>query len=313
MSFSADTKKEIISSLDFKQNLKPFVFSIIEASKEIFENSISFICDNEEIYKIFLKIFSRSNLENAENFMKINEEYKIGNKVFYKIEFDKNFINNFFGVDISLSTEENYNSIIKNIEDIKMFCKGAYIGTATSSIKISNSPENKTTSGYHLEFDSKHHEYLINLSNYLASFDISPKIIKRKNYYVLYIKDAEQVSDTLALVGAFSSVVALQNEIVKREFRNKINRQTNCESGNITKLVSASMKQIAAIEKINESIGLSSLDPELEEVAILRLANPEESLTDLLKLSTLKLTKSGLNHRLRKIIAIADNLTWFII
>ena len=311
MSFSAETKKEIISSLDFKQNLKPFVFSIIEASKEVSENQISFICDNEEIYKIFLKVFNRNNITDAENFMKFNEEYKIGNKIFYKIKFDKEFINNFFGVDISVSGEENYNILIKSIDDIKMFCKGAYIGTATSSIKISNSPENKTTSGYHLEFDSKNHDYLINLSSYLASFDISPKIIKRKNYYVLYIKDAEQVSDTLALVGAFSSVVSLQNEIVKREFRNKINRQTNCESGNITKLVSASMKQIAAIEKINESIGISSLDPELEEVAILRLANPEESLSDLLKLSTLKLTKSGLNHRLRKIIAIADNLTWF--
>ncbi len=180
MSFSAETKKEIITSLDFKQNLKPFVFSIIEASKEVRENEISFICDNEEIYKIFLKIFNRNNISGAESCMKLNEEYKIGNKIFYKIKFDRKFINNFFGVDISVSAEENYSALVKNIDDIKMFCKGAYIGTATSSIKISTSPENKTTSGYHLEFDSKHHDYLIYLSNYLASFDISAKIIKRK-------------------------------------------------------------------------------------------------------------------------------------
>ena len=197
------------------------------------------------------------------------------------------------------------------MEDIKSFCKGAFLNCATSSIKISSSPNIKTTSGYHLEFDSKYHEFLLMLSSYLAQFDITAKIIKRKNMFVLYIKDAEQVSDTLALVGANNSVIALQNEIVKREFRNKINRQTNCESGNIAKMVTASMKQLEAIEKIEKTIGLASLSSDLEEVAILRLANPEESLTDLLKLSTLNLTKSGLNHRLRKLISIADNLTWF--
>ena len=73
-------------------------------------------------------------------------------------------------------------------------------------------------------------------------------------------------------------------------------------------MVNASMKQLEAIDKIENTIGLSALPPDLEEVAILRLANPEESLTDLLKLSTLNLTKSGLNHRLRKLISIADNL-----
>ena len=102
--------------------------------------------------------------------------------------------------------------------------------------------------------------------------------------------------------------MTLKNEIVKREFRNKINRQTNCLSGNISKTVEASMKQLRAIEKIEKTIGLSSLSPDLEEVAILRLANPEEPLTMLLKLSHSNLTKSGLNHRLRRIISIADKL-----
>ena len=163
--------------------------------------------------------------------------------------------------------------------------------------------------GYHLEFSSKNYGFLSMLSEYLAEFEINAKLLKRKKTYVLYIKDAEQVSDTLALVGANSSVIELQNEIVKRELRNKINRQTNCESGNITKMVNASIKQLEAIDKIESTIGLSALPPDLEEVAILRIANPEESLTDLLKLSTLNLTKSGLNHRLRKLISIADNLT----
>ena len=146
------------------------------------------------------------------------------------------------------------------------------------------------------------------LSHIISQFDIFAKLIERKNNYVLYIKDAENVSDLLALVGANNSVLILQNEIVKREFRNKINRQTNCLSGNISKTVEASMKQLAAIEKIDKKIGLESLPPDLEEVALMRLANPEEPLGTLLQLSNFPLTKSGLNHRLRKIISIANKL-----
>ena len=310
MSFSQNTKTEILENLDFKQNLKPFVLSLILGSREVDSKSfVSFISDNLNVYNILLKIFKKHTDENVENLILFKEEYKIGAKCYYKIKITSSLLYKFLSLNDGEDLLSCTSSVVSTVDDIKMFCKGAYIGTATSSIKISSSPENKTTSGYHLEFDSKNYDFLLILSDYLAQFNILPKIIKRKNFYVLYIKDAEQVSDTLALVGAYNAVVTLQNEIVKREFRNKINRQTNCESGNISKLVSASMKQINAIEKINSTIGLSSLAPDLEEVAILRLANPEESLTDLLKLSTLNLTKSGLNHRLRKIISIAEHLT----
>ena len=313
MSFSQDTKNEVLANIDFKSNLKPLVLGVLLSSNEVSEeNYFCLIHDSDSIYILLVKIFKKWEENFSEKQILINEEYKIGNKTYFKLKIDKNLIkkhinSNFF----ENSAKQNYSFVVQSAEDKKMFCKGAYLSSATSSIKISTSPESKTTSGYHLEFDSKNYEFLQELSSALAEFNILPKIIKRKNLYVLYIKDAEQVSDTLALVGAYNSVIILQNEIVKREFRNKINRQTNCESGNISKLVGASIKQIEAIEKINSTIGLSSLDPELEEVALLRLANPEESLSDMLKLSTLTLTKSGLNHRLKKIISIADNLTWF--
>ena len=203
---------------------------------------------------------------------------------------------------------DNINMVSNTIEETKAFVKGIYLGSATSSIKISEKPNEKTSSGYHLEFASKNLTLLRELSHLLAQFDIYAKLISRKTIYVLYIKDAEHVSDLLALVGANNSVLTLKNEIVKREFRNKINRQTNCVSGNISKTVEASIKQLRAIEKIDKKIGLNSLPPDLEEVALMRLANPEEPLALLLKLSNMPLTKSGLNHRLRKIISIADKL-----
>lgn len=315
MSFSQNSKNEILNqNLEKKLSLNPFIYGLCLScgNKKNNNKNIYLFTDLENIFPLIKKLFLnklKNNEINIENLIKLNETIKIANKNYYEIEINYELFNNF--IDLDKSIQELSQELIKNVDDIKSFCIGAFLGCATSSIKISENPQDVTTSGYHLEFDSKNHDFLLLLSEYLAQFDINAKILKRRNNFVLYVKDAEQVSDVLALVGANNSVLELQNEIVKREFRNKINRQTNCESGNITKMVNASMKQLDAIEKIESTIGLSSLAPDLEEVAILRLANPEESLNDLLKLSTLNLTKSGLNHRLRKLISIADNLTWF--
>ena len=112
----------------------------------------------------------------------------------------------------------------------------------------------------------------------------------------------------MALVGANECVLELSDEMAKRDLRNTVNRQVNCINANINKTVEASLKQISAINYINKKIGLESLPDDLQEVAILRLANPQESMEELLKLSTIKLTKSGLNHRFRRILKIAEFL-----
>ena len=130
----------------------------------------------------------------------------------------------------------------------------------------------------------------------------------RKRLFVLYLKDSEAIKDLLALVGASDAVMALADEMAKRGLRNTVNRQVNCITANIYKTVEASLKQINAIKYINKKIGLESLPEDLQEVAVLRLANPQESMEELLKLSTIKLTKSGLNHRFRRILKIADFL-----
>ena len=183
-----------------------------------------------------------------------------------------------------------------------------YIGSSTSSIKFSEGANKTESTGYHLEFVSKNHDFLIEFSSILASYNIIGKIFERKGDFVFYLKDANAIMDLLALIGANESVLALSNELVTRELRNKVNRQVNCINANINKTVEASMKQVEAINTINSTIGLESLPEDLQEVAMLRLANQEESLEELLKLSTIKLTRSGLNHRFRKIIKIAKEL-----
>lgn len=305
MSFSQNSKLEIINkNLEKKIDAKNFLFALCLSCGNFEEENFALLLDIEELLPPLENIFAKLNITSNIN---KKEKVKVGFKEYFKIEFKKEHLEK-LNINLNNLSAENFIAV----DEIKSFVVGAFLGCATSSIKISLKPEEKTTSGYHLEFDSKNEEFLKLLCTLLANFNINGKIIKRKNTFVLYVKDAENVSDTLALVGASDSVLTLQNEIVKREFRNKINRQTNCESGNISKMVSASMKQIEAIEKIERKVGLDSLSEDLQEVALLRLANPEESLTDLLKLSTLNLTKSGLNHRLRKLIVIAYNLTWFL-
>lgn len=196
--------------------------------------------------------------------------------------------------------------MITTEQTMKAYVAGVFIGTGTSSIKFSD--EQRKTTGYHLEFASKNHDFLTEIATLIAQFDIFAKLIKRKNMYVLYVKDASEVSNVLALIGAYDSVLQLQNEMATREVRNKVNRQTNCMSANINKTVEASMKQVSAIEKIISKIGLENLPDDLQTVALLRLANTEESLDELLKLSRLPFTKSALNHRFKKLLKIAESL-----
>ncbi len=188
------------------------------------------------------------------------------------------------------------------------FIKGAYLGCSTSSIRISEEEVKKTTSGYHLEFTSHNYKFLSGLSSLLAEFNIVTKLVQRKTLYVLYVKEAEVIKDLLALLGAHDSVLTLSNEMITREKRNMINRQVNCINANISRTVEASLKQVEAINTIISTIGLDALAEDLQEVAFLRLANPEESLEELIKLSNITLTRSGLNHRLRKLIKIANSL-----
>ena len=146
------------------------------------------------------------------------------------------------------------------------------------------------------------------MSSLLAEFDIISKLVERKNLFVLYIKEAEVIKDLLALLGAHESVLTLSNEMITREKRNMVNRQVNCINANISRTVEASLKQVDAINTIISTIGLEGLPEDLQEVACLRLANQEESLEELISLSNIKLTRSGLNHRLRKLIKIAESL-----
>ncbi len=200
-------------------------------------------------------------------------------------------------------------SLVEDKNCKRSFIKGAFIGCASANIVIKDMKDlRKHTGGYHLEFVFSSASLANDFTHLLSEFSIMAKVMQRKKFWVTYIKEAELVSDLLALVGANNAVLVLQNEFAVREVRNNLNRQLNCLNSNLEKMVKASVRQVDAIEKIRETIGLESLSPTLYELCLLRLANPEENYESLSKLMTAPLTKSGVNHRLRKIVSIAEKI-----
>ncbi len=191
----------------------------------------------------------------------------------------------------------------------RTYIKGAFVACSTSNIKIKEySNIEKNSSGYHLEFLFAFEELAQDFIKLLSEFDIHAKMTIRKKNPIVYIKEYQLICDALALVGANKAVLSLQNEAAIRELRNSINRQTNCMNANLSKTVNASVRQLNAIKIIQDNMGLEALSDDLMELCLIRLANPDESLETLRKLYGKDISKSGINHRLNKIIEIADKI-----
>lgn len=183
-------------------------------------------------------------------------------------------------------------------------CKRAYIrGAFLGAGSISN-PEKS----YHMEFVSNSEEQSEFLSEIINSYGFNSKIVKRKENYVVYLKEAEQISDLLALIGATNSVLAFENVRVIKFMKNKVNRIVNYETANLNKTVNAAIMQIEDIEYIDRIKGINNLSEPLREVAELRLENPDSSLREIGDMLNPPVGKSGVNHRMNKIKKIANRL-----
>ncbi len=183
-------------------------------------------------------------------------------------------------------------------------CKRAYLrGTFVSSGSVSNPHR-----AYHLEMVFSSQAYAEDIKDLLHHFGLNAKVILRKNQYVVYMKEADHISDFLTLCGAYVTVLELENLRAFKQVKNDVQRLVNCETANLTKTVDAASRQIQNIRYIENTIGLHSLEPKLEEIARLRLAYPEESLKEIGTLLSPPIGKSGVNHRLRRIDDIAERL-----
>ena len=161
---------------------------------------------------------------------------------------------------------------------------------------------------YHFEIVCHTLEQAQHLKELMEFFETEPKIVERKEHMVVYLKEGSQIVDLLNVMEAYVSLMNLENIRILKEMRNSVNRKVNCETANINKTVSAAVKQIEDIRLIKEKTGLHNLNEGLAEIAELRLQYPEATLKELGMMLSPQVGKSGVNHRLRKLSEIAEEL-----
>jgi len=162
--------------------------------------------------------------------------------------------------------------------------------------------------GYHLELAAGDRDCAIRIQEIIGVFELEAKIIERKSGYVVYMKEGAAIADFLNVIGAHSAPMNFENVRILKEMRNSINRQVNCETANIKKTVSAAARQMEDIQYIHDRIGFGNLSENLSQIARLRLENPEVTLKELGEMLEPPIGKSGVNHRLRKLSEIAEEL-----
>ena len=194
--------------------------------------------------------------------------------------------------------------IVSDEEAVRAYLRGLFV--------VSGSVNDPKTSRYHLEFVVDNNSYAQFIKSLLDNYNLNAKIIKRTKNYTVYIKEAEKISDFLRVIKAYSAVLYFEDIRIYRDHKNMTNRLNNCEQANVDKIFMTSSKQIKDIEKLKEYDMIDLLDERLQELIKYRLEYPESSLqelSDIISLETgVKITKSGLNHRFRKIKEIVSNL-----
>lgn len=200
-------------------------------------------------------------------------------------------------------------SFIQDISDElikKKCCKRSYLRGAFLAGGSVNNPE---TSSYHLEIASMYQEHNQSLCELMNKFGLNSKTLERKKGFITYLKEAEKITEFLNIVGAHNSLLRFEDIRIVRDMRNSVNRLVNCETANLNKTIGAALRQVENIKFIESTVGLEVLPGKLREIAELRVAYQDVTLKELGEMvSGGTISKSGINHRLRKIDEIADKL-----
>ena len=182
------------------------------------------------------------------------------------------------------------------------------LGVFTAGIFLACGSVNDPSKEYHLEFACPEEGLAVQLCTLLSDIGVTAKMMLRRGQHIVYIKGSESIEDTLTFIGASQCTLELMNMKIYKDIRNKANRIANCDAANIDKVVKAAMKQIEDIKLIDSSVGLDSLSEELREVAQLRLDNIDMSLQEIGESLSEPISRSGVNHRFKKLAKMADEL-----
>lgn len=312
MSFSSKTKNELSRSISEKECCQYAELAALIRMSGTLQlvglNKFNLIITTEnasvarKIFKLFKILFK----VNVEVMIRKNLKLKKNNNYLMVITHTMNSWEILRKLGILKEYEDAFDitygipkSIIKKRCCKRAYLRGAFLGGGSVS-----DPE-KT---YHLEFVTNSIEHSEDLKKLINSFKLSSKIVERKGNYVVYLKEGDQIVDLLNIIEAHQALLNLENIRVYKQMRNDINRIVNCETANLSKTVNASMKQIENIRRIKATVGLEYLPENLREIAELRLIYQDASLKELGQMLNPPIGKSGVNHRLRKIEEVANNI-----
>ncbi len=302
MSFTTRVKNEISNNYSNKNANIAELSAIVRNSYHL-ENGLELITENSTICKHLYNLFKETYNINVKTEI-INNKTKRVYWVFIPDKLD--IILKDLGVLDNnheyLKTPPTY--ILESEDEKRAYLKGIFLATGSC-----NDPK---TSMYHLEFKIDYLEEANFVSNLLNEFYLNSKVINRDKGYMVYVKEAEKIGDFLRIIEASLAVMYYEDIRIYRDHKNMTNRLNNCEQANFEKSMLTSSKQVEDINLIKDVIGIEALDTKIEEAARYRLKYPESSLEELSQIMTLEtgvpITKSGLNHRFRKIKEIANRI-----
>ena len=299
MSFSSDVKGELCKhGIGKRCCAVAECYGALMYCNTFLPNEIKFVTASREFSSRLPKLFKKAfNLE----FDRISDGGEGGKGILQITDREKlTKIYDAFGADIDKTPVHHVNYGVLEETCCKVsFMRGAFLagGSVTD-------PEKR----YHMEVVTSHYNVSRETYALLLELGFSPKETMRSGNYVLYFKKADEISELLSTLGATNAGMGILNAKIEKSMSNTVNRKLNCDFVNADKVVAAAREQLHAIKKIEQEIGIFELPEPLLQAAMLRMANPDSSLADLALLSDPKVTKSCLNHRMKKLVDMAAKL-----
>ena len=293
MSFSSEIKEDLskINNLNNKEVIKHELIGYLISSNTRFINKtkIKFTTESEYNINRFSRLLSNFN---------INHDIELQGKK-YIVKFNNNLVQDIVHIDV-LNKEINILEVPEKEDNIKSLVKGVFMGAGLVS---------SSKGKYHLELAFADEKNMNDILELLKLFGIEAKYFLKKRVFAIYLKESESISTFLALIGANKAVIKFEEMRVMKHISNNVNRIVNCETANLNKIVQAAVVEQEAIRKIEKAGKFEELSDQLKEIALLRKAHPDASLVELGSMLENPIGKSGVNHRLKKIIQIAEELS----
>lgn len=307
-SYASQVKKELTSLIIHPEHAKAELAAFLRMNGVLnFHNhqfSLDITTENPAIARrIFLLIKTAYHVEPL---LIVSRRMKLKKNNQYLVRLQNHVKEILTNLEILTSNDGLITRIPKRVcssrEGTMSYLRGAFL--ASGSV---NNPE---TSRYHLEIYSAYQDHnndLLDLMN--QYFQLNAKTTKRRRGYIVYLKEAQKIGDFLHIIGAFNAMLAFEDLRIMRDMRNSVNRLVNCDTANLKKTATAAAKQVEDIELLKRKVGLENIPEKLQGIARLRLANPELSLKEIAsQVPDGPISKSGANHRFKKLHELAQNL-----